>query len=211
MARNRKRRKGAAKESGSSKDASAAGGAAQSLLAPSSAPKKLFTLEGFATLPHELKKRIIDLACSPSPPSSSAGRAARPLLDIATTQSLAFASRDLYSLVVPILYSSIWITRPSSLASFHLALTSKPALGRLVKSLHVGPSDVSPEWDPLLCDEGYILSDCSNESEMYKPDRYFLITSLQSDEEAKLLPAWCARDRQWALDEPGRSAAARAV
>lgn len=217
MARNRKRRKRSGKNasSSSSKDFAIApepaAAGAQPRLPPSSAAKKPTTLEGFTTLPHELKKRILDLACSSFPSTSTAGQATRPRLDLNTTLNLAFSSRGLYTLVVPILYSSVWITRPSSLASLHLALTSKPALGRLVKHLHVGPGQTSPHWNALDCDEGCIRSDCSNYSEMFVPDRYLLTSSLQSKEETKLLPRWCKPTRRWALDEPAPSAAAAAV
>lgn len=205
MARNRKRRKQSSKD-GSTKEAAAAAapsGAAAAVsprLSPSSS-KKPITLEQFATLPHELKKHVIELACCSAPVNGPAtGPTTRSRFDFITTLNFALASRSLYALVIPVLYTSVVITRPSSLASFHLAMTSKPALGRLVKNLHVGPCEVSPQWDPIDFHAGFYHSDCSLNSDAVEPSRVYIRSSMQSQAEVDLLPLWCQPDRKWPLD-----------
>lgn len=203
----------------STKDAASPPPAAATTASQSTEP---FSLQKFATLPHELQKQIIELACSNGPPLSSSlaaagvGAAATsytscPGLDATTTLNLALAARSLYALVIPSLYSMVSLSLPSTLAAFHHALTAKPALGRLVKSLHVGLWSPAPAWYALEYRQGYVRSGGPNESEIYEPDRRFMRTSLQSERERKLLPLWCSADDRWSVDEPGSGAAAIAV
>lgn len=222
MSHNRKQhRKGAPRVNDTSKDDAAA---ARTLASAAAAPRaKLLILDKFTTLPYELQHHIIELACCPAPlpppPSSSAyappGTGSPPMRlsvrarrDLNPAFSLALASRKLYALVVPLLYSSVWITRPSSLAAFHLALTAKPALGRSVRSLHVGPCEEGPEWEPTHYQQEELISH-SFDSESASLDsiasaRASIYTSLRDDKEAarRLLPKWCKSDRRWPLDWP---------
>lgn len=131
---------------------------------------------------------------------------APPLLDYDTALNLALASRSCYGLIVPILYAQVWLNRPSSLASFHLALTTRPALGHLVRSLHVGPDDELFSWEPMQYREGYRCG-CGGIHGV----RPFMTTSVSSSKEAALLPRWCQPGSSWAVDGPGPTSQSRAV
>lgn len=49
------------------------------------------------------------------------------------------------------LYANVRLSHPSTLAVFHRTLTARPALGRLVRRLHIGPDDALPgNWWPLV-------------------------------------------------------------
>lgn len=172
-------------------------------------------LEGFATLPFELKAYVIQLACSAPCPdaastslshqSSATSSRPRPRLDVTTTLSLMRVSQSYYSLIAPILYSHVWISRPSALASFHLALSCHPHLGLLVKSLHIGPDDELPgSYDPLVLADDCTCEDCG-------PVLLHLMDSLRSEDEVKLLPRWCSPSTAWPLANRGRDAAFQAV
>lgn len=51
---------------------------------------------------------------------------------------------------MPLLLSEVRLTRPSALRSFQQLLSSRPALGRLVKRLHIGEQTfIHGEWYPL--------------------------------------------------------------
>lgn len=178
---------------------------------------KPVTLQGFVTLPHELKRYIIELACSPdtSLPRSKdcytrdeygaynhawmtlpLGPPA-PRLDLNTALGLAFASKAFYGLMAPLLYSQVWLKRPSSLASFHLALTTRPALGQLVKDLHIGPDDHELySWHPVVQHDGHRCWSC-NTFHIIRP---FMTSSLTDPKDADLVPHGCRPRVGWALD-----------
>ncbi|PWN25406.1 hypothetical protein BDZ90DRAFT_281613 [Jaminaea rosea] len=115
------------------------------------APSSL-SLAGFADLPHELQVTIINYACETPSSDDMFYRATcnEPLLDIQTTLSLSLVSRELHPHVTVLLYRRIRIVRPTTLALLAATLTSRPALGRVIRSLHVGPDDELPEeWHPI--------------------------------------------------------------
>lgn len=63
---------------------------------------------------------------------------------------LTLSCRAFNSFATSLLYAHVRLTRPSDLRLFHQALASRPALGMLVKSLHVGPEETQPEhWWPI--------------------------------------------------------------
>lgn len=210
MGRTRSRRgKGSRRKRSSRQKAQNA--AAVPAAAGQASSSKPISLDNFATLPHELKVYIAELACrrAPRPPlDADAYRAAHPHddkplphphLDIDTTLSLVFASKSLYALMAPILYRHVWISRPSALASFHLALSTRPQLGSLVHSLHVGPDKVPPyDYGPVVMEEGRTEEDDSIELE-------FVTSSLHGEAARRLLPRWWGqgRDGQWELNNSG--------
>lgn len=183
-----------------------------------------FTLEGFFTLPHEVQTFIIKLATSSSF-SPGAGKAAarltassgtyqphnppRVCLDVATTLSLMTASKGLYDLVAPQLYASVLITRPSALAAFQFALSSRSGLANLVQSLYVGPIGQLPEWyDPITVeDRSDIDMDCA------PPLRPLALirSSLRPDRDARHLLRWSAWEKQWLWSIGGYELASKAV
>lgn len=183
-------------------------------------PSKRTSLENFFTLPHEIKVSVIKLACSriltspsasPSSTPSHASAAAHPpaspgkptcsalpLIDGANALSLILVSRSLYALVAPLIWESAWLTRPSQVASFHSAIAARPQLGRLVKSLHVGPDDELPDWWwPLVDQENYTDRDSSSSA---PPPHVFIRSSFQHPEDTPLRPDWCMPDEDWALE-----------
>lgn len=129
---------------------------------------------GFSSLPSEIRTIIIAFACS---------RERTVDLDYKTALSLALASRSMYALVTPILYRNVQLTRPSMLSDFLQAVSADPALGQLVRSLHVGPRQHLPDrWWPL----GSFLGEREPK----------IMTSL---EDVDLLPQWCCPRRRWPL------------
>lgn len=106
-------------------------------------------------------------------------------------------------LVVPLLYKSVWLSRPSALACFQSALSARPQLARLVKSLHVGPDSTMPHWYyPLQIEDAWGGS---------SPARTSIKTSLRDLDDAKLLPQCCSRYHAWNVKSSGYDAASRAV
>ncbi|CAO1612596.1 unnamed protein product [Jaminaea pallidilutea] len=121
-----------------------------------------------ASLPYELLERIIDLAChdfvqqflppqSPGgadcDPQSSTGRPAEihePKLDYPTTLKLCSLSRSTYRQVTSILYRDVTLSRPGKLHAFLKTIAARPALGRLVRVLWIGPVERYPDdWWPV--------------------------------------------------------------
>lgn len=188
--------------------------------AATTADPPLATLENFATLPHELRVHIINLACMPTTTSARAGAASgtasssadqlrpgrpRPHLDTTTILSLMASCQSFYTLLAPKLYNHVWISRPSALASLQLALSSHPDLGSHVKSLYVGPADRLPKhYNPVVMEDDFCWED---EGEV--PMLFF--TSSLRDDEAKLLPRWCIPDYRWLLDYPGETRPSEAI
>lgn len=221
MARTRSKR-----GEGSSKRSSRASRRKQKAATPpataiSSEPR---TLQNFAMLPHELQVDIVLLACSPTPPSSTPAadetaaysrqstpthypwkRHPRQRLDHDTILSLMLASKKFNELVVPVMYKSVWLSRPSALASFQSALSARPQLACLVQSLHVGPDSTMPHWyHPLSIEDSWGSS---------WPARTSITTSLREPEDGKLLPRWCNRhlNLEWDVKSAGHDTPSRAI
>lgn len=149
------------------------------------------SLKDFWRLPSELQQRILLLACrAPAYTDKDFDKRSTLALDLATTRSLALVSRQLYPQIVTLLYSHVKIITVSALRSFQQALSSRPALGRLVKSLHLGPADDLPaRWWPLLIDPE------NNGFELDYP-RFYIMTSWSEGDEGKR-PRWCEPHRDW--------------
>lgn len=184
------------------------------------------TLENFALLPNEIRSKVVDLACSPPFPSSLAAAANEdaasdchtvndqpsPRLDYTTALNLTRTSQTFYCLVAPILFRSVFISTPSALGSFCLALHNRPQLAGLVKNLYVGPEDELPrDWNPLVEEEGFECSECSDVLDCHHAPPILITSSLRSEEESRLLPQGCSPSRPWPLDRAGRGARSSAV
>lgn len=95
----------------------------------------------FAVLPRELQTRILLYALEPANASSQAA-------------VLALVSRNCNAIITPLLYRHVRVTTPSMLRSIHAAVQAKPALAKLVQSIHIGPDSelLSQGW-PLVLEE----------------------------------------------------------
>lgn len=164
------------------------------------------TLPNFATLPYEIATHILELACTSQPTASgpttdvSLSRAFAAVglgrHDLATSLSLMLTCRAFYGLVVPVVYSAVWLARPSSLASFHLAITSRPALGSHVKSFHAGPGE-APVRQHKPLQRQYERAP----SELYPTVKTYVKTSLQGSKDVELLPQWYSPDLKWPIHQ----------
>lgn len=144
-------------------DASGSGGEQQS------------AISSFSSLPSELREKIVELACGPFYPWSTSP-------DRNTCRSLLLTCKNTYDLAAPILYRHLEVARPSILADLASTLVSKPTLGTLIKSLHLGPTCHCPsDYWPLGRDRD-------------KP-----LTIRTSLEDKALLPRWCPAPREWPL------------
>lgn len=93
----------------------------------------------FCSLPIELRERIIQEAVR---------------IEHSTAWPLALVSRDVHALVLPEMYRSVKVTRPSALAELVATIVARPELGRLIKNLFVGPDELlPPDWWPLVYPE----------------------------------------------------------
>lgn len=129
-------------------------------------------------------------------------------MDFTTARNLHLVSKGLYGLTSPLTYSHVWLSRPSALASFHLAVSTRPALGPLVKSLHVGPDQELTDWGPLQERPRAACASCGESHEV----RNFITTSLKDwREEVELLPRWCHSQTLWPLDYPPDNLHSKAV
>lgn len=165
-------------------------------------------------LPNELLAQVIELACR-SPPHPSSQRASasseahgdsstsrRTALDIPTTLSLALVSPDCHQMAVAIFFAHIRITRPSALQSLSETLAARPDLGRLVKSLHLGPDDLMrnakqedcwwPQTIPIL-----------ERGMKGKPIAWFP-ASLTGPKDEHMVPQWCEKPLRAPLELPHR-------
>lgn len=160
-------------------------------VATAASPSSTISLEDFWRLPAELQQRILLLACRPPAYSDKdLSKRSTLALDLATTRHLALVSRQLYPQIITLLYSHVKITTVSALRSFQQALSSRPALGRLVKSLHLGPADsLPPKWWPLLIETD------KDDLELEHPGSH-ITTSLSEEDEDKQ-PRWCEPRRKW--------------
>lgn len=159
------------------------------------------SFDEFLALPQELSSRILDLAYH-LPASSSTATSTTSCsapFDIATMLNMACTSRWFYIQITLKLWRDIKITRPSALAALQRSLASRPQLGRLIRSLHVGPDHELPEW-------------CSRPPIRLQPSSgtRCVSTSFRS-EEAKLLPHWCEPGSEWSLEPRGDDLRALAI
>lgn len=106
------------------------------------------TLAGFWTLPTELQHRIFILACGP--PALHRYTIVGRSDDCTTTMlSLLQTAKSLSPIIAPLLYRHVRLTRPSALRSFLRTVLSRPSLGELVQSHHLGADkEVSLDWCP---------------------------------------------------------------
>lgn len=173
-----------------------------------------------ATLPYELLERIFDLAChgfvqqfiprqaQQGPdwdPQASTGQPVEihePKLDYPTTLKLCSLSRSTYRQVASILYRDVTLSRPSKLSAFLKTIAARPALGRLVRVLWIGPVERYPDdWWPVHAQRA---SDEEGPS--------VVLTS--SLEDTSLLPHGVPLGRRWVIwaedhTPTGKSLAAR--
>lgn len=163
-------------------------------------------------LPQEVQGWIIELACRlpfmssasfSSPDSSHPGEGlpvpfaadsfdSKPThfdIDSPATLSLALVSRSFHSQVDQVLYSHIRITRPSALLALQRTLVARPQLGRIIKSLWVGPDDqLETNWWPLQKEDTRGLDDGAPIA--------WLSSSLSWLHEGHLIPLWI-RQARW--------------
>ncbi|MCO5590108.1 hypothetical protein L7F22_044077 [Adiantum nelumboides] len=99
----------------------------------------------FPSLPEELIKLIFEHACKEVSflhtnlnQSRDGDIKARSPVDVRTTRSIMLVSRASYNLVMPLLYRSVTISKPSQLVKFSHTLLTRPSLGLLVRNLWVG-------------------------------------------------------------------------
>lgn len=140
-------------------------------------PADASQLASFASLPYELRARIIEESYLYNPKKHE------------LMSNLLLVSRDVYALVAADWYRVVRIARPSTLASFLLAVIAKPALGQLVTSLWLGPKDLLPrDWWPM--------------GPLHGPDKAFqerhVATSLS---DVRLLPRGYAPRQRWSLTD----------
>lgn len=159
------------------------------------------SLQDFWRLPSELQQRILLLACRSPPLLATTGAAfsnskfSLLSLDIPTTLNLALSTRQLYPFIMGLLYAHVKITTVSALRCFQYALSSRPALGRLVKSLHIGPVDDLPRhWWPLESGSSR-AADGNAET--------WLATSL-NEGDADKRPSWCGPRQKWPLSDDAK-------
>lgn len=113
-------------------------------------------LEPFPRLPEELVKLILECACEPVNLKASSPIPA----DVSTLLSLLLVSRATYNLLIPRLYRSLTISKPSQLIAFTSTLLHRPALGLLVRNLWVGALDVPLHSLPVIVSShvGYAIA-----------------------------------------------------
>lgn len=189
-----------------------------------SASTKPASRNNFALLPDELQDFIVKLACSMpvtssssttpatsrsslSPASSTSASAVASSTapvgpDVSTTLILVRVSRSMYALVTPFIWNHVRINRPSQLVTFKKALCSRPHLGRLIKSLHVGPDDPLPPWyHPIIEHDPAYDSDSSVITTDYYTD-FRITSSLRGALALALLPRGSWREEGYLLNFP---------
>lgn len=148
----------------------------------------------FLAMPEEIRGRILDLAyhLPLSTPSAHSKLSTTPPIDISNTINLACTCRWLYLRTTFWFWRDIRITRPSALQSIQRAVSSHPQLGRIIKSLHVGPEDELAEvrrypimWRPHAGSSGGSIR---------------ISSSLRSAKEVQLLPRWCTPHSEWPVE-----------
>lgn len=103
-------------------------------------------MQPFPRLPEELVKLVFECACEPVNLKASSSVPA----DISTLLSLVLVSRATYNLLVPRLYRTITISKPSQLIAFTSTLLHRPSLGLLVRNLYVGVIDAPSHHLPVI-------------------------------------------------------------
>lgn len=185
-------------DDGNSSDDQTATAAAAAPLSPAS----------FYSLPEELRSRVLDLAFHlPLSWQSLAGAQPRQV-DFATTLSLARTSRWLYQRVIFFIYRDIKITRPSALALLQQAVSSHPQLGRVIRSLHVGPEDEATEGktSPIT-----VQPRSRDAQGNWRPASYRISSSLRSPMDVGLLPQWCTPGKEWSFHHEAEDAQALVI
>lgn len=139
----------------------------------------VFCSASFNSLPYELRSRIIEAACGYDECIGLFGHK--------DAVNFMLVSRSVYATAASYLYKAIWITSPTTLAAFSRAIVSKPALGRLVKALFLGPPWHLPrDWWPLR--------------HLHGPSKVFKSPSIgTSVKDESLLPFGCTRHQRWPL------------
>lgn len=111
--------------------------------------RALTALTGFWRIPRELQQRILALSCQ-APTLPRRTMVGRSFDCSETTLRLMHTSKFFYVFATPLLYKHIRITRPSILVQLQRTLASRPALGQLVRSLHIGAdAALSTDWFPM--------------------------------------------------------------
>jgi hypothetical protein len=113
-------------------------------------------VQPFPRLPEELVKLVFECACEPL--NVDAGSSSSIPADTQTLLSLILVSRATYNLLLPRLYRTITISRPSQLIAFTSTLLQRPSLGLLVRNLWVGVLDVPLHNLPAIISSNTSLS-----------------------------------------------------
>lgn len=121
---------------------------------PSNNTRGETSLATFQLLPTHLKTTIISMACSAPGGDRKEGDRFLPSLNPQPAKAMALVSKSFYAVGCSVLYAHIRVTRISSLKLLLDAVISRPPLGRLMKTLHVG-ADVESvsHWTPIFDDE----------------------------------------------------------
>lgn len=152
-----------------------------------------------ASIPPELKRRIIDFACLASSSSSTTAAAASSRScffdsDVPTMLSLNLVCRELHNYVQPKLYRQITIARPSTLYALTQTFSANPERAQLVQAIHIGPQDVLPRsWWPvqLTCREA--------KTPFGAPESNINSQVLETSLDPTRLPSGCAQGHAWSL------------
>lgn len=129
------------------------------------------TLRDFRDLPLDLQRRIVMMSCwLPEHSDPSTEHSHLTQIDVFNAKSMALVCRAAYGVVVKVLYEHIRITRPSILRMLVDTITRRPVLGRLIKSLHIGPEDVLPaDWFPVGENKALCVQLCGREDRVSAP------------------------------------------
>lgn len=136
-------------------------------------------------LPRELQLHIVAMACQPQHGTKR------------TTLNLLCVSRQINTLVIPILYKHIRVTSPSSLFSLYKALLAHPERGTMIRSLHLGPDEeLRPSHWPIV----------------ERRKKLILRPSLdRHDGDDDLIPKWLPSGWGVLLSQPGTDCRSRAL
>lgn len=107
------------------------------------------SLAGYWRLPREIQEHIILAGCGYDPHDRTI-IIYRSAMSTKTMLGFSTASKHFYRMTVSLLYERVHLSRPSQLRAFQQTVALRPALGRLVKALHIGPDrPLSKSWFPL--------------------------------------------------------------
>lgn len=111
------------------------------------------SLHDFQRLPHHIQAYIITMACRlPALHAQEPQRKGRPVVqrDAKTARSLALVSKEINGIVSRPLFEDIHVARPSTLRLLVTAVVGRPALGKFIRALHIGPDAALPsDWLPI--------------------------------------------------------------